>query len=141
VQSSRSESDTNRANVDFARIGTLVLAVCLTAGCTKPVKLTKADDGGQVVLKQGQELTIALEANPTTGYKWEPAECDASVLAQQGEPVYAASKPAQPGSGGETTWRFTAQTKGKTALRLVYRRPWEEDTEPAQTFAVTVVVR
>jgi inhibitor of cysteine peptidase len=131
----------NRISIGFVRTGIVVLAVCLTAGCTKPVHLTEADNSGQVTLKQGQELVIALEANPTTGYKWELADCDRSVLSQQGEPSYAASQPVRPGSSGLESWRFTAQAKGETGLRLVYHRPWEEDTEPAQTFTAKVVVR
>lgn len=131
----------NRISIDLVRIGIVVLAVCLTAGCTKPVHLTEADNNGQVTLKQGQELVIALEANPTTGYQWELAECNQSILIQQGEPSYAASQSVRPGSAGLESWCFTARAKVETELRLVYQRSWEEDTEPAQTFTVKVVVR
>ena len=131
----------NRISPNLVRTGIVVLAVCLAAGCTKPVNLTEADNNGQVTLKQGQELTIALEANPTTGYRWELAECNQSILIQQGESSDAASQPVRPGSSGLESWRFAAKAEGETELRLVYHRPWEEDTEPAQTFTVKVVVR
>lgn len=45
------------------------------------------------------------------------------------------------GAQGIQTLRFEAVNVGKTALKLVYRRPWEEDVEPLETFSIKVVVR
>jgi len=123
------------------RITLLTGLVAFVASCTKPVYLTGTDDSRTVTLTKGQRVTISLEANPTTGYQWELAECDSSILAPQGEPKYTAPRTPPIGSGGQESWRFRAMAKGKTELRLVYRRSWEDKSEPGRTFAATVVVR
>jgi predicted secreted protein len=62
------------------------------------------------------------------------------VLAPVGEPGYWASSPAI-GSDGVFAFEFEAAAAGRTALRLVYRRPWEKGRRPAQTFKVNVTVQ
>jgi inhibitor of cysteine peptidase len=101
--------------------------------------LTEADAGSMVELRRGDRLSISLGGNPTTGYSWQVAAVDERVLAPAGEPGYRASSPAI-GGGGSFTFGFQAVAAGSTALRLVYRRPWEKRRRPAQTFAVAVTV-
>jgi inhibitor of cysteine peptidase len=84
-------------------------------------------EGQQVTMTVGQDLVLRLESNPSTGYGWEVAELDTSVVAQQGEPRFLPSSDL-PGASGIETWRFRAVGRGRTDLRLVYRRSWE--TEP-----------
>ncbi|MCX6841801.1 MAG: protease inhibitor I42 family protein [candidate division WOR-3 bacterium] len=123
------------------RITLLIGLAAFVASCTKSVYLTATDNSRTVALVKGQRVAISLEANSTTGYHWELAECDSAILAPQGEPTYAASRTSPIGSGGQASWRFRAMARGKTELRLVCRRSWENESEPGRTFAVTVVVR
>ncbi len=119
-------------------LGVLLLA----AGCGPrgQVKIGEADNGGQVALEVGQTLVLSLESNPTTGYGWQIAELDEALL-KETDHQYKADWPVLIGSGGKEVWRFQAQSSGSTTLRLEYRRPWEKDVEPIQTFSVQVVVR
>lgn len=122
-------------------IAVLLAALVLVAGCTpKEVKLGVADGGRTVELARGQTVAITLEANPTTGYTWEVAELDESILQQVGEIEF---KPQSDliGAPGVQTLRFRAVNPGQTALKLVYHRPWEEGVEPLKSFALQVVVR
>jgi inhibitor of cysteine peptidase len=102
-------------------------------------RLTEADAGHEIALRPGERLSIRLGGNPTTGYSWELTAVNRRVLAPVGEPGYRASSPAI-GSGGVFAFEFEAAAAGRTALRLVYRRPWEKRRRPAQTFAVKVTV-
>jgi inhibitor of cysteine peptidase len=102
--------------------------------------LTEADAGRTVDLHAGDRLSISLGGNPTTGYSWELAAVDKQVLAPLGKLGYAASSEAV-GAGGVFAFEFEAVAEGQTALRLVYRRPWEKRRRPAQTFAVNVMVK
>lgn len=107
------------------------------------VKLTDGDDGKAVELRVGQVLEITLEANPTTGFGWEVLEVEGAVVEQQGEKAY---KPRETdgrrvGVGGWETFTFKAVKAGAAELKLVYRRSWEKDVEPAKTFAVKVTVK
>jgi len=107
------------------------------------VVLTAADSGNEVKLSAGQELVVTLESNPTTGYGWEVSEVDGAVLAQIGEAEYQQAPTEGKelvGAGGAETFRFAA-AQGETTLTLVYRRSWETDVEPVETFTVQIVVQ
>jgi len=107
------------------------------------VRIDDKTNNGQVELKTGQTLVVSLESNPTTGYAWEVAEVDDTLLQSQGEAEYTADKTGgEPlvGSGGTQTFRFSAADAGETTLKLIYHRAWETDVEPASTFSVQVKI-
>ena len=121
----------------------LVIASLALSGCGSPkeIALDEKDDGTQIELEQGQTLAITLNSNPTTGYSWAPNEGQTGdVLVLIGKPEYK-SKSNLIGGGGTETLRFRADRPGTTTLELVYRRPWEKDAKPAQTYALDVNVR
>ena len=108
------------------------------------VHVDENDDGSQVELEQGRILVVTLESNPTTGYRWEVAENQESILEQMGEAEFKQSDTGGPplvGAGGWEIFRFKAISVGQTSLKLVYHRPWEEGVEPVKTFSLQVVVR
>lgn len=106
------------------------------------VNLTKADDGGAAELPGiGGQLVVALEGNPSTGYNWLVEAVDESILRLVGDPDFLPDDPLLVGSGGKVALRFEGVGAGQTALRLVYRRPWENDVEPLETFEVQIDVR
>lgn len=103
------------------------------------VRLSAADDGRQIELKEGQVLVISLESNPSTGYMWEIEEADEGILRQTGkiefEPEsHLLGAPGLLGAPSKQILRFEAVATGQTDLRLVYRRPWEQDGKPARPF-------
>lgn len=122
-------------------MGVLYCLLVILLGChghSKPehvMHLGPGADKTSVAAAVGDQLELALPANPTTGYSWAIAACDPAVLKLDSE-NYAQHGQAI-GGGGETTWRFTVIAPGTTTLRLEYRRPWEK-VAPAQTFEVTL---
>ena len=106
----------------------------------KEVKLTEKDAGKSVAVANGGTLEVTLEGNPTTGYTWEVESVDDKVLKLESEPDFEADSDAV-GAGGMMTLKFKAEGAGKTDLKLVYHRSWEEDEAPAETFEVSVTVK
>ena len=109
----------------------------------EPVEVNEDNDGGQVELEVGQILVVTLESNPSTGYRWEKAEDNDSILEQLGEAEFKPSDTSEPplvGAGGWEIFRFKVASVGQMTLTLVYHRPWE-DVEPLKTFTVQVIVR
>jgi inhibitor of cysteine peptidase len=98
--------------------------------------LADQDDGLQVTLAENQELVVRLEANPSTGYVWEIAEMDGTVLREVGTGEFEPGSTLL-GASGTLTRRFEAVGPGQGKLFLVYHRPWEK-AEPARTFSVQV---
>jgi len=118
-----------------------VVALCACkAASQKPLQLNEEDDGRTVQLNSGGGLHVTLEGNPTTGFLWEVASSEPSVLRAVGESEFTANSTAM-GSPGKVTLRFEAVKRGEVLLRLVYHRPFEKESPPARTFEVKVQVR
>lgn len=105
-----------------------------------PMKILNADDANQTVtISPGEEITVTLQENPTTGFRWtvESVSGDVSVL---GSDFKAASNP-RPGAGGERTVRLRAGNDGGAGeLQLRYNRPGADLSEAKHLrfgFAVT----
>ena len=106
------------------------------------VGVNEDDDGGLIELELGEILVVTLESNPSTGYRWEQAENNESILEQLGEAEFKPSETGDPptvGAGGWEIFRFKAISAGQITLELVYHRSWE-DVEPLKTFSIQVLV-
>ncbi|MFV3411032.1 protease inhibitor I42 family protein [Pseudomonas nitroreducens] len=124
----------------------LPLTLALLAGCagqSKPVvTLEDASDCKPLKLHTGQELVLILPSNPTTGFRWELRNAANGLLRALGPEVYSNPEDAGlVGSAGESTWRFRVTAAGEDTLELAYRRPWEAEVAPAQTFVCPILVK
>ena len=146
-----------RCALPFGVVG-LAESACVLAGCARPgpdpvpdaspVDTTAAPASGDLTggtvrtLAPGDTFSVVLQANRTTGYDWEAAV--PPVLLLTDGPRYvtdpAAAAEGRVGAGGTMTWRFRAVEEGLGALVFDYRRPWQQDTPPAQTVRYDVVV-
>ena len=104
------------------------------------ITLTNIDNGKAISLKVGQMLAVRLDSNPSTGYSWQVSQVDTALLKQQGEPQFIQPADAPPGAGGAQVFVFNAAAGGATTLTLVYKRSFEPDVAPVQTFTVQVTV-
>lgn len=106
------------------------------------VEVGEAENEGGVVLAEGQEMAVSLPSNPSTGYGWQVAEGDESILQQIGEVEFhppGEGDEAPLGKGGVERLRFKAVGPGQACLKLAYRRPWERG-EPRQSYSLEVSV-
>lgn len=79
-----------------------------------------------IVATPGNDFSITLDANHTTGFRWELAKpLDGSVLTLV-DTSYEEDPNGALGAGGKEIWRFAPVAPGWTKIELVYRRPWEE---------------
>ncbi len=101
-----------------------------------------SDNGSELQLALGQRMTIALAGNATTGYSWIVADITGDAVCQAGEVSYVSDSATRGamGAGGEFYIPFLGEQVGESVIRLEYRRPWEAEQEPAETFTVTVNV-
>jgi predicted secreted protein len=120
-----------------------VLACCIVAlsGCVekKDRIVTEQDNGKTFTVAKGESLAVELYGNPTTGYSWEPGGIDTDILKQLPGTRYKSDSKLV-GSGGMYTYLFEGASPGRSAVRFVYRRPWEKKEKPARTFDLTVIV-
>jgi len=114
----------------------LVLAGCGSGGNSNNVPQNFTDPSATIKVKAGEEFTISLDANATTGYEWKLAKTlDESIIEQVGDPQYLTEEGAEDriGAGGTEVWTFRGVGRGDTTIYFEYVRPWEKEEEPAQT--------
>ncbi len=110
----------------------LVVFLGLLAGCA----LAGAAEQKPLTVVVGQELTLTLESNPSSGCQWLLARpLDQSLLKQQGGSTFQRGP-----EGGNEVLRFTALAEGKTEVHLKYAKLWEKETTPARQTNFVVLV-
>lgn len=125
-----------------AIVGLVLLALAAGCGSTEQVELSAADDGRQIEMEVGQMLVVVLEANPSTGYRWDWVPSETGVFEQSGEADFEqGDTKGLVGAAERQILRFKTMQAGTAELELVYHRPWEKDAKPEGVFAVTVTVR
>jgi inhibitor of cysteine peptidase len=87
------------------------------------MELRQEDCGGRRAARVGEELSVVLEENPTTGYRWH-AEIDPRTLQQTGDRYQGHTEPR--GAGGTRQLTFRVLRPGPAHLRVVKRRAWED---------------
>ena len=107
------------------------------------VRIDERNANAPIALARNRTLVVTLEANVTTGYRWEAVPGFEPVLALLGTPDYTArqAQTRVAGAPGDMTFRFRAQTAGTTVLELAYRRPFEQNVAPAKTVRYEITVR
>lgn len=88
----------------------------------------------------GQEFTITLEANATTGYEWQLAKPLDESTFKLISSDYVTDKTNLIGAGGSQIWVFKALKAGEATISFKYVRPWEKDNPPAkeETFPINI---
>lgn len=105
------------------------------------LELTQKDSGSTQEMSVGQKMRITVEANHTTGYRWDLDGAAPPQLQQAGPPEYVTSATGLMGAGGNEVWTFAASSRGEGGLKLKYWRSFEPTSPPAATFEVAVTVK
>jgi predicted secreted protein len=103
-----------------------------------PLSITEADDGETLELMKDDSLVITLEANSSTGYRWQILKNNEALMKPAGPPDYQGGKPGIIGAPGHAVFSFSAIAPGKETLELGYSRPTDHD--PAKTFTVNITI-
>ena len=83
----------------------------------------------------GEEFAIALEANPTAGYQWEP-EYDATLIRLVDRQISPAG--AGIGSAAGECFLWKALAAGDALIRFIYKRTWETAIADEVVFRVRI---
>jgi predicted secreted protein len=99
------------------------------------------DPGKPVEVRKGQEFKIVLDANHTTGYRWDLAKPLGQELVVLRRNEYKMQPGGRIGSGGKEIWTFLAKGIGTANINFNYLRPWEREAEPARKTSFEIIVR
>jgi inhibitor of cysteine peptidase len=124
----------------FFRVVTLMLTVFFSqilAG-REMLRINENENAKTISLEMGDTFEVFLESNPTTGYQWVVDELEPIIL-KQGESDFIGTLGV--GSGGNQVLYFNVIGKGKTVLKLAYRRTFEVGVAPLKSFKLNIVVK
>lgn len=76
------------------------------------------------VKQDGNEFTIILDANPSTGYAWVYAIADEAHVTFKNEEIIPAEV-EMPGAPVKMAFTFEVKSKGISTIEFSYQRPWE----------------
>jgi inhibitor of cysteine peptidase len=101
--------------------------------------VTEADNGTSISLKSGEDFTLQLRENPSTGYSWQLNLSEGlSILndyyTQDEAPEDMAGVP------GTHSWIIEAVDQGSQQVNGTYKQPWENTTGPEDNFTLIVEV-
>ena len=91
--------------------------------------------------RTGEEFTIILSANPTTGYQWQLAKPLNTNMIQFVNSEYFPDKTGRIGAGVKQVWRFKAGNAGRVDITFKYVRPWEKNISPASEKKFVIVIK
>ena len=94
-----------------------------------------ADNLNELSVQLGQEFTIKLESNPTTGYTWQPVfdEHAIKLISSDFIPINK-----QMGASGIEKFIFKALKLGSTKIKMSYKRSWEKGSRNEKEFYVNI---
>ena len=120
----------------------IIAAVLISAGCDfRTLRYTEADSGKIIEASVGQQFTITLRGNATTGYVWQMAEGTNSKTVKKISDKYTADNTGRVGSGGDHVWTYKAVAAGETTITLNYLRPREKPVAPTKTLIYKIKVK
>jgi len=97
------------------------------------------DNGALVEVRRGAKITIELNENPTTGYRWTISSIDEVFLVPEDD-AFLPPDQKGPGAGGLRKFFFRAKGAGSTALTLINKRAWQSDDQAVGTFKLAIRV-
>lgn len=100
--------------------------------------VTLDDAAGSVKVPQGEQVTVTVSENPTTGYRWkvEALTGPLSLVSSDFDPA----PDGRPGQGGTRTIVVHADRRGTGELRISYERSWQAGSAESERRTLTVNV-
>ncbi|HEY3163389.1 MAG TPA: protease inhibitor I42 family protein [Candidatus Limnocylindrales bacterium] len=100
------------------------------------IEIGLAEAGTLQTVTVGDELVVALDETPTSGYRWALEAFDDSIVALR-DRTFVGPDHERLGAAGSRRFRIAVIGPGETALTFVNRRSWERDAV-GDRFEVTI---
>ncbi|MBE6523139.1 MAG: hypothetical protein E7Z62_08490 [Thermoplasmata archaeon] len=101
------------------------------------MEATIIEESGTLKAKVGEDVTIGLEGNVTTGYDWKVVSTDGLKL-KSDEYVTEKTEPMVCGAGGVHYFTFHCEKAGTYNVVLDYLREWQGSEGDTKTVQIIV---
>ncbi|MEI7690732.1 MAG: protease inhibitor I42 family protein [bacterium] len=104
-------------------------------------KVEVSESQVNIVVKKGQQFTITLTSNPSTGYTWSVSDDYDKNIVQAVSNEYIAPNTQKVGAPGKELWTFKGKGIGNTKLNFTYARSWESKSNQKTLKAFNLTVK
>ncbi|MBS2100625.1 protease inhibitor I42 family protein [Carboxylicivirga linearis] len=87
----------------------------------------------------GDEFTISLKSNSTTGYSWQWVNKQSVEAVDSVDWRYTTLNTNLIGAGGTEKWSFKGIKSGVDTLKMIYSRPWEAESAVDSVYVIVKV--
>lgn len=101
--------------------------------------LGDAENGKTIPVHVDDEIQIALDSNPTTGYRWTIENSDEALLTLKQDHFSASSRLM--GSSGTQVFTFVAQRAGTVHLHFAYGRTFIGEQSITRRWTVAIQIK
>lgn len=101
--------------------------------------VTEADNGTSISLKNGENFTLQLRENPSTGYAWQLNVSEGLTILSDGYTQDEAPE-GKVGVPGTRSWIIEAVDQGSQQVNGIYKQSWMNTTGTEKNFTFTVEV-
>jgi inhibitor of cysteine peptidase len=101
--------------------------------------VTEADNGTSISLKNGENFTLQLRENPSTGYSWQLNVSKGLTILSDGYTQDEAPE-GKVGVPGNRSWIIEAVDQGSQQVNGIYKQSWMNTTGTEKNFTLTVEV-
>jgi inhibitor of cysteine peptidase len=119
----------------------LTIVIPVIAACSALFAAPAFCESEKYNVKPGEELTIELKSNPSTGYSWEIARITDVKVAVFVKKEYAPDRSGLVGAPGKEYWTFRAVAPGRTTIDLHYVRPWQNRQKAVDAASYEIIVK
>lgn len=103
------------------------------------LKLNYTDNNKSFEAKVGGVITVSLDENPTTGFRWAIDSLDQQIVVLK-QSEFVLGKDVGIGGGGMRKLTFEAKHPGKTVLKLKLWREWEGEASVTKYYTVVLKI-
>lgn len=116
------------------------LVLLLLASISYSQEKTYTEKDAEISASVGENFTISLESNQSTGYSWSVGMVSDNSQVVVAGMDYDLPDNAKTGQGGAEVWHMKAVSQGTVKLMFYYARSWEKDP-PSKTLTFTVNIK
>lgn len=116
------------------------LVLLLLASISYSQEKTYTEKDAEISASVGENFTISLESNQSTGYSWSVGMVSDNSQVVVAGMDYDLPDNAKTGQGGAEVWHMKAVAPGTVKLMFYYARSWEKDP-PSKTLTFTVNIK
>ncbi len=117
-----------------------VIVLLILASITYSQEKTYVEKDSEISASVGENFTISLESNQSTGYSWSVGMVSDNAQVVVAGMDYDLPDNAKTGQGGAEVWHMKAVAPGTVKLMFYYARSWEKEA-PAKTLTFTVNIK